>query len=150
VTRPGRLVACRSMAEPLTNAQRERALPLLEGRRLAYDGAMWNAPSLALIVQGLLLTALTQNDMPLSVGIVIAGAGMLMLAVVWLALWQLQDRVGHFRDRVQDHAEALGLGNPNRIVGRRKQHPLEWPLWKLWLLPFLGFAAADVLALACR
>jgi hypothetical protein len=138
------------MGDPLTDAQRERALQLLEGRRLAYDGAMWNAPSLALIVQGLLLTVLTQKKMPLGVGIVIAVAGVLMLAVVWLALWQLQDRVGHFRDRVRDHAEALGTESPNRTAERHKRHALEWPLWKLWSIPFLLFAAADVLlALAC-
>jgi hypothetical protein len=46
----------------MTDCQRQRALQLLEDRRLAADASMWQAPSLTLVAQAFLLTILTNHD----------------------------------------------------------------------------------------
>jgi hypothetical protein len=130
----------------------ERALLLLEGRRLAYDAAMWQAPTLVLIVQGFLLAVLTNSGVRFTVAVFVALAGVAALLVAGLALWQLHDREHHFSERVTAHAIGLTLGDPTRHHERRCCHLLEWPAWVLWEAVLGLFAVADVLALflTCR
>jgi hypothetical protein len=131
-------------------AQRDRAamlLPVLEGRRLATDNSMWQAPTLTLVAQAFLLGVLTDRNVGWAVGSAVAVAGVLALATAMLALWLLHDRERHFAERVKDQAVELGLGDPNRATERGKGHLLEWPGWLLWELVLFAFVVADVLAL---
>jgi hypothetical protein len=130
----------------------ERALLLLEGRRLAYDAAMWQAPTLVLVVQAFLLAVLTDPGVDSTVALFVAIAGVAALLVAGIALWQLHDRERHYSERVTAQALGLTLGDPNRHRERRRRHLLEWPSWALWEAVLGLFALADVLALVltCR
>jgi hypothetical protein len=130
-----------------TAAQREQTLQLLEGRRLAIDGSMWQAPTLTLVAQAFLLGVLTNRSVGWAIAAAVAVAGVFALATAMLALWLLHDRERHFAERVKDHAVALGLGDPNRTNQRCEVHPLEWSGWLLWEAVLFAFIVADVLAL---
>jgi len=125
----------------------DEALHLLEGRRLAYDAAMWQAPALTLVAQAFLLSVLTNANVKPGVAVAITVAGVLMLVIVGLALWQLHDRERHFSKRIRRQTLALGHADPNRSTQRSRWHPLEWQGWRLWAVPFLAFVVTDVLAL---
>jgi hypothetical protein len=134
--------------ERMTDNQRERALELLEGRRLATDASMWQAPSLTLVAQAFLLAILTDDDVGWTVASFVAGAGVLACLTAILALWLLHDREYDFGERVRVHAEELRLGNPNRTPkDRSKWHPLEWKGRDLWSIALAAFIVADVVAL---
>jgi hypothetical protein len=132
-------------------SQRERAsalLALLEGRRLATDSSMWQAPTLTLVAQAFLLGVLTDKSVGWGVAWAVAIAGILALLTAMLALWLLHDRERHFAERVREQAALLGLGNPNRTSRRSKRHLLEWPGWVAWEVVLAAFLVADALALA--
>lgn len=120
---------------------------LLEGRRLAIDGFMWQGPTLTLVVQAFLLGVLTDDEVGWTVATAIAVAGVLACLTAMYALWLLHDRERHFSERVDEHADVLGLGKLTRTNHRRKRHPLEWKGWLVWQLVFLVFIVADLLAL---
>jgi hypothetical protein len=131
-------------------SQRDRAstlLPLLEGRRLAMDSSMWQAPTLTLVAQAFLLGVLIDQSVGWAVAAAIAAAGVLALATAMLALWLLHDRERHFAERVKAQAAELGLGDLNWTTERGKSHLLEWPGWLLWEAVLFAFVVADVLAL---
>jgi hypothetical protein len=131
----------------MKDEQRTQALTLLESRRLAIDQSMWQAPTLTLVAQAFLLGVLTDQNVGWVVAAVVAGAGVVAVGVAMLALWLLHDRELDFGRRVEAHAKALGLGNPNRQHHRRKGHPLEWKGRWVWGLVLLLFAIADIVAL---
>ncbi len=120
---------------------------LLEGRRLAIDGFMWQAPTLTLVVQAFLLGVLTDAHVGWTVATSVALAGVLACATAMYALRLLDDRAGNFSERVTDHALALGLGDLNRRSHRPKRHPLEWEGWLIWQAALFAFIVADLLAL---
>ena len=131
----------------MTDDQRERAMALLEGRRLAIDASMWQAPTLTLVAQAFLLGVLTDKAVGWAVAVSVAVAGVLASGTSMFALWQLRDRERHFSERVREHAKALDLGDLNRSSERSRLHPLEWRSWWFWEAVLFAFVVADLLAL---
>lgn len=96
-----------------------------------------------------MLGVLTDDSVGWWVGAAVALAGVFALGVAMLALWLLRDREKHFSGRVNEHAEALGLGNLNRTSKRHSRHPLEWKGWVVWEVVLAAFLVADLFALIC-
>jgi hypothetical protein len=125
-------------------------MQLLEGRRLAIEASMWQAPTLTIVGQAFILGVLTNRRVGLPVALLVASAGVLVSFATALALWQQRDRETLFSERIKDHASGLGWPDPRRQhLGRSRGawHPLEWPGWKIWIAPVVLFGVADILAL---
>jgi hypothetical protein len=132
----------------MTEDEREHAmLTLLEGRRLAFDSYMWQAPTLTLVVQAFLLGVLTDKGVGWTVATSVAVAGVFACLTAMFALLLLHDRELHFSRRIARHTVALGLEDPRRTTDRRKRHWLEWKGWWLWEGVLAAFIVADLLAL---
>jgi hypothetical protein len=126
------------------------SLRLLEGRRLSYDAAMWQAPTLTVLSQTFLLVILSDPSVRFGVALPIAMAGWITLFVVAIALWQLRDREEQFSKRINELAEPLGVVRPTRERVERNgfvERWLDWEAWKMWRGVFIGFAVADLDAL---
>ena len=116
---------------------------LLEGRRLAVDGAMWQAPTLTLVAQVFLLGVLTDGSVRFAIALFVALAGLTALVVVAVSLWQQRDRETTVRRYIDDAADVPAIG-PSECRPR----PPNWRTWALWtFVVFPLFGAADVLAL---
>jgi len=128
----------------------ERSLEVQEGRRLAHQNAMWQAPTLTLVAQAFLLTVLTDERVPQTVALFVAIAGGAALLVAGFALGQLHNRERWQSEAVREHANALGLGDLNRPkpkMSKRWARPKEWPGWVFWEATFVLFLVADIVAL---
>src|SRR5262245_707346 len=123
----------------MTDDQRERAMTLLENRRLAIDQSMWQAPTLTLVAQAFLLSVLTDKAVNWTVATSVAGAGVLPSATAMSALWLLHDRERHFSERVKEYATMLHRGDLNRSSARARFHPLEWRGWWFWEAVLFAF-----------
>lgn len=110
----------------MTEDQHEKALDLLEGRRLAIDASMWQAPTLTLVAQVFLLQVLTNGAVRWAVAISVAVAGVAASVTAMFALWQLHFREREFSKRVTHHASKLGISDPTRRRRDCKLHALEW------------------------
>jgi hypothetical protein len=130
---------------------KQESLRLLEGRRLSYDAAMWQAPTLTSLAQTFLLVILSDPSVRFSVALVVLAAAWITLFVVAVALWQLRDREEHFSGRVSDLALSLGMSDPKRheIEREGRDRWLDWQAWKMWRAVFWAFALADLVALFC-
>jgi hypothetical protein len=126
----------------------DRGLALLEGRRLAIDGAMWQAPTLTLVGQVFLLTVLSDGSTRFVVRCFVALAGLSALVVVAVSLWQQRDRETTIRHYI-DHAADVPAVGPS---GRRPKPPnvRTWALWTFGVFPLFGVADIAALAFTCR
>jgi len=126
-------------------------LTVLEGRRAAADGFMWQAPVLTLAVQAFLLRILaTESDAVIATAI--AAAGVLATITATLALFILHDREVGFGQRIEEEAEALGLGSlrRQRPPGRSDEHPLELAGYVVWTVVLVSFAIVDLVVLGAK
>lgn len=130
--------------------RRKLRLTVLEGRRSAADGFMWQAPVLTLAVQAFLLRILATEKDPV-VATAVAAAGVLATMTAVLALFILHDREVQFAERVEDDANLLGLGSLRRQPsGRDREHPLEWKGYIVWTVVLATFAIVDLVVLGAK
>jgi hypothetical protein len=136
-------------ARPMTDEEHARALTLLEGRRLAIDASMWQAPTLTLVAQAFLLEVLTDDKVGWVVGAFVALAGVLACSAAIVALWLLRDREVAFSKRITLHTDALNLEELARTPppDRSTRSPLEWKGYIIWTVVLAAFIVADVVAL---
>jgi hypothetical protein len=126
----------------------DAALTILEGRRLAIDNAMWQAPTLTLVAQAFLLTVLTDSGVRFTVALFAAVGGLAALMVVAISLWQQRDRETTYRDYIDG---AAGVPEIERSGdGRKPPNVRTWALWSFLVLPLFGVADVLALALTCR
>jgi hypothetical protein len=119
------------------------AVTILEGRRLAVDVAMWQAPTLVLIAQAFLLLVLTDRAVDFTVRLFVALAGIAALVVVGISLWQQRDRETAYRRYIDGVAGVPDV--PPTECGPKAPEVRTWALWTIVVFPLFG--AADVLAL---
>jgi hypothetical protein len=122
-------------------------LGLLEGRRLAIDGFMWQAPALTLVVQAFLLRVLTDKTVNCTVATAVAVAGILATITAALALFLLHNREFGFGKRVEMEAKALGIDPIRRTMRKGPAHVLEIKGYAVWGVVLASFAVADGIAL---
>jgi hypothetical protein len=132
-------------------------LELLEGRRLAYDSSMWQAPALTVAAQAFLLQVLTAPGVGWWVASFVAAAGIVASAAASLSLWQQRDREQTYSEAVAALSKELGLGDPRRLaleLERRAERGRQWfttllgvrAFW-IWLGTLAAFMLADFVAL---
>jgi len=125
-------------------------LTLLEGRRAATDGFMWQGgPVLALAVQAFLLRILADPSARLGVAIVVGVGGALATSAATLALFILHDRERAFSERIREHTDALRMEDlARRASGRDPDHPLELKGRIVWATVLGPFVAIDAVVLS--
>ena len=122
-------------------------LGLLEGRRAASDGFMWQAPVLTLAVQAFLLRILA-DDISSVVATAVAVGGALATSAAALALFLLHDRELSFGERVDELTAEMKLGEIRRPPsGRSRDHPLELKGYVLWAIVLASFVMVDAVVL---
>lgn len=136
--------------EDVDRERRKEFVALLEGRRLAVDASMWQAPTLTIVGQAFILRVLTDHHVGWGVATLAAAAGVLATITVGVSLAQQRDREQLLSERIAREGQALRWPDARRQALARSRcwaHPLEWSSRWLWGITIAVFGVADVVAL---
>jgi hypothetical protein len=169
---PTRLLALESGAKASTRRDTESArefMRLLEGRRLAYEQAQWQAPTLTIAAQAFLLSVLSDSDVSAVARTFILVAGAWACLAAALALVRLRAREVQYSGAVSYYAcEEAGLLDPRPFdLKQRRAPPTHRPsrhdrlfrrlgsarvlssAYVLWIYTLAAFVVADIATLIC-
>ncbi len=138
-------------------------LTLLEGRRVALEQAMWQAPTLTIAAQAFLLAVLTDSQVADTARLWILVAGIAACVAAALALVRLRVREVTYSEAVGFVCEKRCLPDPRpfgldrkeadhkpalfdrglRWVGGRRRFPT---VYIFWIVALALFVVADVVA----